>query len=44
MHDPRLERLRQTAGKRQVKNPKRGLAQNMGGTGGSALVHILEVV
>ncbi len=39
-----VSQLRQTAGKRQVKNPKRGLAQNMGGTGGSALVHILEVV
>jgi acetyl-CoA C-acetyltransferase len=39
-----VTQLRQEAGKRQVKNPKRGLAQNMGGTGGSALVHILEVV
>ncbi len=39
-----VTQLRQDAGKRQVKNPKRGLAQNMGGTGGSALVHILEVV
>ncbi|MCP4614339.1 MAG: 3-ketoacyl-CoA thiolase, partial [Planctomycetes bacterium] len=29
---------------RQLKNnPKVGLAQNMGGSGGSSLVHILEV-
>ncbi len=38
-----VTQLRQEAGKRQIKNAKRGLAQNMGGTGGSALVHILEV-
>jgi len=31
------------AGKRQLDNPHRGLAQNMGGSGGSSLVHILEV-
>ena len=30
------------AGQRQLKNPRRGLAQNMGGSGGSSLVHILE--
>ncbi len=36
--------LRQTEGGRQVKNARRALAQNMGGTGASALVHILEVV
>jgi acetyl-CoA C-acetyltransferase len=30
------------AGKRQLKKARRGLAQNMGGSGGSALVHILE--
>ncbi|MCF7809862.1 thiolase domain-containing protein [bacterium] len=35
--------LRGEAGKRQLKNPRRGLAQNMGGSGGSSLVHILEV-
>ncbi len=28
---------------RQLKNVKRGLAQNMGGSGGSSVVHILEV-
>ncbi|MFO7609336.1 MAG: thiolase domain-containing protein [Candidatus Krumholzibacteriia bacterium] len=32
-----------TAGKRQVKDARRGLAQNMGGSGGSCTVHILEV-
>ena len=31
------------AGERQLKNPRRGLAQNMGGSGGSCTVHILEV-
>ncbi|MDP8238973.1 MAG: thiolase domain-containing protein [Candidatus Hatepunaea meridiana] len=35
--------LRGEAGKRQLDNPRRGLAQNMGGSGGSSLVHILEV-
>ncbi len=30
------------AGDRQLPNPRRGLAQNMGGSGGSTLVHILE--
>jgi len=34
--------LRGDAGKRQLDNPRRGLAQNMGGSGGSSLVHILE--
>ncbi len=37
------EQLRGESGKRQVKGAKRGLAQNMGGSGGSAVVHILEV-
>jgi len=39
-----VKQLRGDAGKRQLKNPKRGLAQNMGGTGGSSLVHILEAI
>jgi len=39
-----VTQLRGEAGKRQLKNPRRGLAQNMGGSGGSAVVHILEVV
>ena len=34
--------LRGAAGKRQVQNARIGLAQNMGGSGGSTLVHILE--
>lgn len=38
-----VEQLRGESGERQVKNPRRGLAQNMGGSGGSSLVHILEV-
>ncbi len=39
-----VEQLRGTAGERQVKNARRGLAQNMGGSGASCTVHILEVV
>ncbi len=31
------------AGARQLKSPRIGLAQNMGGSGGSCTVHILEV-
>jgi acetyl-CoA C-acetyltransferase len=36
--------LRGEAGKRQLKHAKRGLCQNMGGSGGSAVVHIMEVL
>lgn len=36
------EQLRGDSGKRQVKNANIGLAQNMGGSGASAVVHILE--
>ena len=36
--------FRQVEGERQVTNARRALSQNMGGTGASALVHILEVV
>ncbi|MHC4861437.1 MAG: thiolase domain-containing protein [Planctomycetota bacterium] len=36
------EQLRGDAGKRQVKNAKIALAQNMGGSGGSSVVTILE--
>ncbi len=39
-----VQQLRGNAGKRQLENPKTGLAQNMGGTGGSSVVHILEVI
>jgi acetyl-CoA C-acetyltransferase len=38
------EQLRGEAGGRQVKNARVGLAQNMGGSGGSSVVHILEVM
>ncbi len=37
------QQLTGRAGKRQIKSPRLGLAQNMGGSGGSATVHILEV-
>lgn len=36
--------LRGDCGERQVDGAKVGLTQNMGGTGGSTVVHILEVV
>jgi acetyl-CoA C-acetyltransferase len=35
--------LRGKCGERQVKGAKRGLAHSVGGTGGTAIVHILEV-
>ncbi len=38
------EQLRGEAGPRQVKNARVALAQNMGGSGGSSVVHILEVM
>ncbi|UCE62258.1 MAG: thiolase domain-containing protein [Phycisphaerales bacterium] len=38
------EQLRGEGGDRQVKNARVGLAQNMGGSGGSSVVHILEVM
>ena len=38
------EQLRGEAGDRQLKNARVGLAQNMGGSGGSSVVHILEVM
>jgi len=37
-----VKQLRGQAGDRQIKGAKRGLAQNMGGTGGSSVVHIFE--
>jgi len=37
-----VHQLRGEAGGRQVKNAKIGLAQNMGGSGGSAVVHIMQ--
>jgi acetyl-CoA C-acetyltransferase len=39
-----VEQLRGEAGKRQVKDIKYGMTQNMGGSGGSSVVHILEAV
>ena len=36
--------LRGEAGERQVEGAKVGLCQNMGGSGGSTVVHIMEVV
>ena len=36
------EQLTGNAGKRQVKNARKGMAQNMGGSGASCVVHILE--
>lgn len=39
-----VEQLRGEAGARQVKDAKLGMTQNMGGSGGSSVVHILEAV
>jgi acetyl-CoA C-acetyltransferase len=39
-----VEQLRGHAGERQVEGARVGLAQNMGGSGGSTVVHILEKV
>jgi acetyl-CoA C-acetyltransferase len=38
------EQLRGEAGDRQLKDPKVGMTQNMGGTGASSLCHIMEVM
>ena len=38
-----VEQLRGESGERQVKDAKRGMTQNMGGTGASSVCHILEV-
>jgi acetyl-CoA C-acetyltransferase len=37
-----VKQLRGDAGARQVKGATRGLTQNMGGTGGSTVVHVFE--
>ncbi len=37
-----VEQLRGAAGKRQVKDPKIGIAQNMGGSGASSVVHVFK--
>jgi len=38
-----VTQLRGEAGERQIKNAKTALTQNMGGSGGSCIIHILEV-
>jgi acetyl-CoA C-acetyltransferase len=38
-----VAQLRGEAGQRQVEGARVGLAQNMGGSGGSSVIHILEV-
>ena len=37
-----VEQLNHTAGKRQIEKARLGLTQNMGGSGGSCVIHILE--
>ena len=37
-----VKQLQGEAGKRQVKDPRIGMVQNMGGSGGSTVVHIFE--
>jgi acetyl-CoA C-acetyltransferase len=39
-----VEQLRGHAAERQVEGARVGMTQNMGGTGGSSVVHILEVM
>lgn len=39
-----VQQLRNKAGERQVKNARIGLTHNVGGTGGTAVIHIFEVV
>jgi acetyl-CoA C-acetyltransferase len=38
------EQLTNKAGERQIKNARIGMAQNMGGSGASCIIHILEAV
>ena len=38
-----VEQLRKTAGKRQVVHAKAGLAHNVGGSGATAVIHILTI-
>jgi acetyl-CoA C-acetyltransferase len=37
-----VEQLKNSSGNRQVNNARLGMAQNMGGSGGSCVIHILE--
>jgi acetyl-CoA C-acetyltransferase len=38
------QQLRGKAGQRQIEGARVGMAQNMGGSGGSSIVHIMEVI
>ncbi|MGB4680075.1 thiolase C-terminal domain-containing protein, partial [Methanothrix sp.] len=38
-----VEQLQGTAGRRQICDPRIGLTHNVGGCGGTAVVHILAV-
>ncbi|MFT4965159.1 MAG: acetyl-CoA C-acetyltransferase, partial [Halobacteriales archaeon] len=37
-----VKQLRGVAGDRQVPDPERALTHNVGGSGGAAVVHVLE--
>ena len=37
-----VDQLRENAGERQIKNARTALAQNMGGSGGSCVCHVIE--
>ncbi len=39
-----VEQLRGISGERQVENAKVGMTQNMGGSGGSSICHIMEAI
>jgi len=39
-----VKQLRGEAGKRQIKDVRVGMTQNMGGSGGSSVVHIFEKI
>ena len=39
-----VKQLRGEAGERQVQGARVGMTQNMGGTGASCVVHIMEVM
>jgi len=39
-----VKQLRGEAGKRQIENARIGMTQNMGGSGGSSVVHIFEKI
>jgi acetyl-CoA C-acetyltransferase len=39
-----VTQLRGDAGKRQIKGAKMALTQNMGGSGGSSVCHVLQTI